>query len=816
VTLTIPDIDPEAGAMAAAFRYVNAGLYIGPIKHGSKHPGSVLDAGHKRGGGGETWPSKTFRDSDSVAAHFSGTDYGVFWHIGRSGLTVLDVDAPEKVPAEWWPILDTAPFQSTREGDDRRGHYVFATPPGRIISNATGSSGRLGWGEVRGTNGIIVVAPTRHEKADQGGRYQWERTGPVPVLPPLIADTLPEGKPGEAAVTDEAVTAFMAAHTEALAPERLHEAATSDFCTLVAKGESRHGSAVTAACWLAREAASGWYPARESFLLLRDTFAGTFTPGERRKGRGGDVEFTGVAAWAIGQVKPEDIVQKRAELAALAPETTVATTLALPQGIAPSVPPPPAPRVVMDLSPFTAPVQSPAPVQADPEEEARLVAYLHQQGWADEEIANRRYADHGADLILPARLIAQRKQDVLLAAEVEKLERQEQAKAIVRERRRQAASEDAEAQMLSEVLSSAELDDVPDLEPLVDGWLWMDTLFRIVGASASFKSFVVVDLLCHIAAGRDWWGYRVAKGPVLYMPAEGARGVRKRVRAWEIRNNGGRRLDGLHILPRPIQVTGDEWMAFVAVCRQLGVRAIVLDTQARVTVGVEENSATQNSEVVAMLEELRTQTGAACGLVHHTGHVGDKGRGSTAIFGALQSEISVKRLEKTRVVEVKAAKQKDEDELGPVRFKMDDCGDSLVMEHIGAGDIPEAAPSLQPTAAEAVSEGRDHKERIGRLMHILFSGGRGATKDEILRAVEGEYVKAGLLNAKKPRLSKSSWGFAWTAIEKADWLEIGVTSTRFVLSEKGCQELGLEYEPPVTKGGAEGRADLRLVPDESA
>jgi hypothetical protein len=72
------------------------------------------------------------------------------------------------VPEDWWRYLDTAPFQSTRPDVPRRGHYVFAMPPGRTIGNPP-----FGWGEVRGLNGVIIAEPTVHPEG--GGCYRWAR-----------------------------------------------------------------------------------------------------------------------------------------------------------------------------------------------------------------------------------------------------------------------------------------------------------------------------------------------------------------------------------------------------------------------------------------------------------------------------------------------------------------------------------------------------------------------------------------------------------------------------------------------------------------
>lgn len=295
---TIPAIPHDCTVLAAAFAYTSSGLYIGPLRQGSKNPGSVLGS----------WPSRTFNDAESAAAWFAGTNHGVFLHCGRSGLVVLDVDAPEAVPAEWWPLLDAMPFQRSRPGGDpRRGHYLAAVPPGRRIGNATGTA-RKGWGEVRGDNGVIVLAPTIHEKAAEGARYEWVRTGPVPTLGDLIAATLPEGGDRSSACSDDAVTAWLGAHVgDGLRPT-LADRPVRDYLRLHEAGSSRHETAVRSAAWMCREIAAGLYPAA-ALDTLEAVFRDGFTPTERSRGRGTAREWRGILAWAIAQITAGDIAK---------------------------------------------------------------------------------------------------------------------------------------------------------------------------------------------------------------------------------------------------------------------------------------------------------------------------------------------------------------------------------------------------------------------------------------------------------------------------------------------------------------------------
>ena len=379
--------------------------------------------------------------------------------------------------------------------------------------------------------------------------------------------------------------------------------------------------------------------------------------------------------------------------------------------------------------------------------------------------------------------------DADLAFEVARQRRQRDARALLdAEEAARQADDAAVAALVDQLLTSAALDDIPDLEPLIDGWLFKDSMARLIGKSGTYKSFVALDMACHVAAGKAWFGHECATGAVVYVVAEGARGVRRRVRAWESKHMlplG----DKLLILPRPVQMVGPEWLAFVGACKAVGAAMVVLDTQARVTVGVEENSAREMGQVVAMGERLRVDTGACILLVHHTGHAGEHGRGSTSVYGALQTELALERVANQRV-SLKATKQKDHDELGPVNLKLEPCCESLVLANLnGMDDV--SAPAIEDSMRTLTMASGTHAERVAIVLHGVWRGGHGATRAELLAAVREEYAKAGLAE-----IGKSAFHRAMTSIQANGWTREGRTAARMILSSAGCVHLGVDYEGP--------------------
>jgi hypothetical protein len=315
--LHIPVIDPDDDVLSAAFKYADAGWYVIPVKMSTKHPGSVV---------GIHWQDQSSRDPKVLAAWYAGTSgLGIALHQGRSGAVAVDVDAPELLPDNLANACVRTVHQSTRNNVPERGHYLFAMPPGRNIGNSNGKLGK-DWGEIRGKNGVVVVEPSHHEKAADGGRYQWIKTGPLIELPADVADLLPDAADAQDAATDAQVLAFLAEHTGAARPELVNV-----WCHLfdkeVHQGGSRHMAMVPKLAGAMKEARAGYFPAQ----LAADTFEGLFLDavaqepkGKQGAPRSGAIarnEYAGLLSWAVAQALAADLDEVRARVEQKVPGT---------------------------------------------------------------------------------------------------------------------------------------------------------------------------------------------------------------------------------------------------------------------------------------------------------------------------------------------------------------------------------------------------------------------------------------------------------------------------------------------------------------
>lgn len=173
---------------------------------------------------------------------------------------------------------------------------------------------------------------------------------------------------------------------------------------------------------------------------------------------------------------------------------------------------------------------------------------------------------------------------------------------------------------------------------LVDGWLPLNGLVGIYAPSGIGKSFLAGTLAFEIARG-GWWAGVPLDVPrsVLYVAGEKPQEMRDRFEAWKA-EHGIEDLPAFHLTEDAPQLTNPlEVRALCELIRQREARVVVLDTFARLTLGIEENSARDIGPAMAALDMIREATdGGIVVVVHHTGKDASKGaRGSTAFLAAL-------------------------------------------------------------------------------------------------------------------------------------------------------------------------------------
>lgn len=210
-----------------------------------------------------------------------------------------------------------------------------------------------------------------------------------------------------------------------------------------------------------------------------------------------------------------------------------------------------------------------------------------------------------------------------------------------------------------------------DSVSLIDGWYDRGAMVVTYGESGSGKTHIVLGQAVAIATGAKWCECDTTSGLVVYVAAEGGRGIRKRIVAW--RKKLGEPDIALALVPCPIDLmrpSGDT-KALIELIKaaedEFGQRCVmvVIDTASRALAGGNENAPDDMGAFVMHCDRIREATKATIHVIHHSGKNKAAGaRGHSLLRAATDTEIEISE---NRVV---ATKQRDMDTPKPVRFTL--------------------------------------------------------------------------------------------------------------------------------------------------
>lgn len=193
-----------------------------------------------------------------------------------------------------------------------------------------------------------------------------------------------------------------------------------------------------------------------------------------------------------------------------------------------------------------------------------------------------------------------------------------------------------------------------DVRPaLTDNYLIKDVLAQgamsvVYGPSNSGKTFFVLDMMFHLAAGNEWRRRRTVPAAVLYLAAEGGRGIANRIAA--LREHTGAqdvalalRRGGLDLLKSEADLQAVyDFAAEVHGRYPDRPLVIVIDTLSRVMAGGDENGPADMTQFIKNVDMIREKTGAHICIVHHSGKDAARGaRGHSSLRAATDTEIEI-------------------------------------------------------------------------------------------------------------------------------------------------------------------------------
>lgn len=195
---------------------------------------------------------------------------------------------------------------------------------------------------------------------------------------------------------------------------------------------------------------------------------------------------------------------------------------------------------------------------------------------------------------------------------------------------------------------------------IVAGVLPSRALFQVFGPTGTYKSFAMLDLALSICNGVPWMGHEVvAPGRVALVLGEGGADVGNRIQAWLDAHPGASDFllsvsveQGLDLMiPGHVDaIIRDLREAHEGRLPSVEWQMVLFDTQADHMASGNEDKASDFTVVKRAIQRISQETGAAVGLVHHTGWDTSRERGSSRQRQALDV---VMQVDKNLIMNVK-------------------------------------------------------------------------------------------------------------------------------------------------------------------
>jgi len=277
--------------------------------------------------------------------------------------------------------------------------------------------------------------------------------------------------------------------------------------------------------------------------------------------------------------------------------------------------------------------------------------------------------------------------------------------------------------------------DFPEQPWLVDTLIQKDGLGIISAPSASFKTWVSMDVAIAVATGTPLWGhFETQQCGVLYIDEEnGQRRLKKRFEALGAPEDAPIYLSSfLNFKAYPAII--DQALDFAA---ESDIKFVVIDSFVRVS-GADENSSTDVANTFDYLRAF-TKEGIAV-LINHHNRKPQKGfsdpvldmRGSSDIIAAVDYHLGLSRDRLTNTLTLVQTKNRDEEEIQPFELQINST-DGVVLEYKGT----------------AKQKGITLEELRNTLYEVLESTGTPTNKGNLVKSARVILEKATVRSIEK-------------------------------------------------------------------
>ncbi len=298
-----------------------------------------------------------------------------------------------------------------------------------------------------------------------------------------------------------------------------------------------------------------------------------------------------------------------------------------------------------------------------------------------------------------------------------------------------------------------------NLEYIVQSMLTAGDRSMLAGPSGSGKTFLATHLAMCVARGQEFLGRPVMQGGVIYQAGEGARGLKKRIKAYRTHFKVPDNEDvPFVLLPARVDLFSkendtekliNEINAWKLVMTH-PLRMVIIDTFSKATAGADENSGKDVSIIMENVDRIATACDVHVMVVHHMNAEGKKLRGHSSLRADVDQVLLVTCDEETKVRTLILDKQKDDEDGVKINF-------SLAQEIVGFDAVNER--DITSCVVLTVSE-KDRLKKEQERMGVSVNPTERRFLVEFFEAVDkyGEYVSD---QANLPRAARGKSVVTW-------------------------------------------------------
>jgi hypothetical protein len=246
----------------------------------------------------------------------------------------------------------------------------------------------------------------------------------------------------------------------------------------------------------------------------------------------------------------------------------------------------------------------------------------------------------------------------------------------------QIKDESKETKNIFEPRTFKELIDLPPKKWFLDQVFGAGDIGMIYGAPGCGKTFLVIDMIINLCIGGKWSNKFCVNKPlnVAYCAGEGISGLPSRFESaakyYNIKTLNNftffstppQLYEGYNSVQGTIKTFVEEWEDRQLMKEAESLDVLVIDTLHTATVSADENSAQDMGKVLQSCRFVADKLGCAVILVHHTNKGGTSERGSSAMRGAMDFMIEIKK--GNTEVEMICSKLKDGEQWETQRFSL--------------------------------------------------------------------------------------------------------------------------------------------------